>query len=94
MSWRQWKVSKITFAESAWEDYIYWQTYDKKVLKKINALLKEISRTPFEGTGKPEPLKGDTENWSRRINGVDRLVYAVKEDMIIVKQCKGHYDDH
>lgn len=87
-------MSKITFAEAAWEDYLYWQIYNKKTLQKINGLLKEISRHPFEGTGKPEPLKGSKDKWSRRINGADRLVYSVHNDMIIVIQCKGHYDDH
>ena len=86
-------MSKITFAELAWEDYLYWQTQDKKTLRKINALLKEIQRSPFEGEGKPEPLKGDTKNWSRRINAKDRLVYEVADGTIIVKQCKGHYDN-
>lgn len=88
-------MSKITFAEDAWEDYIYWQTQDKKILKKINSLLKEIQRTPFEGNGKPEPLKGDLHgSWSRRISEKDRLVYEISENMILVKQCRGHYDDH
>lgn len=87
-------MSKIIFAELAWEDYLYWQTQDKKTLKKINTLLKEIQRNPFEGLGNPEPLKGDTKNWSRRINSKDRLVYEVAESGIIVKQCKGHYDDN
>lgn len=86
-------MSKITFAESAWNDYLYWQSQDKKTIKKINALLKDIQRTPFEGEGKPEPLKGN-EFWSRRINNRDRLVYSVSKDTIIVLQCRGHYEDH
>ncbi len=87
-------MSKITFAEDAWEDYLYWQLQDKKTLRKINSLLKEIQRTPFEGTGKPEPLKGNLSGiWSRRINEKDRLVYKFENDVIIVEQCKGHYDD-
>ena len=60
-------MSKITFAEDAWEEYLYWQSHDKKMLKKINSLLKDIQREPFEGEGKPEHLRG-TVNWSRRIN--------------------------
>ena len=84
-------MSKITFAEDAWEEYLYWQTQDKKTLKKINVLLKNIQREPFIGEGKPEPLKG--RMWSRRINEKDRLVYEVTEGTIIVMQCKGHYDD-
>lgn len=85
-------MSKITFAEDAWEEYLYWQLQDKKTLRKINGLLKEIQRTPFEGSGKPEPLKGDlTGVWSRRINSKDRLVYRYENDVVIVEQCKGHY---
>ena len=87
-------MSRITFAEVAWEEYLYWQMQDKKTLRKINALLKEIQRDPFHGEGKPEPLKGElTGTWSRRINDKDRLVYEVEQSMIIVKQCKGHYAD-
>lgn len=86
-------MSRICFSESAWEDYIYWQLQDKKTLKKINALLREISRHPFEGEGKPEKLRGSDDLWSRRINGKDRLVYAAYEDDIIVIQCRGHYND-
>lgn len=85
-------MSKITFAEDAWDEYLYWQSHDKKILKKINSLLKSIQREPFEGEGKAEPLRG-TSDWSRRINEKDRLVYEVSDGMIIVKQCKGHYDD-
>lgn len=87
-------MSELTFAESAWDDYLFWQTQDKRMLKKINSLLKEVQRTPFEGSGKPEPLKGDSSGkWSRRINEKDRIVYKVEKDEIIVYQCKGHYDD-
>ena len=87
-------MSKLTFSEMAWAEYLYWQTQDKKTLKKINKLLREISRTPFSGEGKPEPLKhGEMDIWSRRINQYDRLVYAVLEDNIEIIQCKGHYDD-
>lgn len=87
-------MSKISFAEDAWEEYLYWQTQDKKTLRKINALLKEIQRTPFSGTGSPEPLKNQLSgSWSRRINEKDRLVYQVREDDILVKQCRGHYED-
>lgn len=87
-------MSKISFAEDAWNEYLYWQTQDKKTLRKINALLKDIQRTPFEGEGKPEPLKDNKSGlWSRRINEVDRLVYRVSGEIITVFQCKGHYDD-
>ena len=85
-------MSRMIFTESAWEEYIYWQTADKSTLKKINKLLKEIGRTPFTGEGKPEPLRyGNTGLWSRRINKYDRLVYTVTDDEIIILQCKGHY---
>ncbi|RGF41894.1 Txe/YoeB family addiction module toxin [Ruminococcus sp. AF42-10] len=87
-------MSNISFADDAWLEYLYWQKQDKKTLKKINALLKEIQRSPFDGAGKPEPLKNDKSGlWSRRINDKDRLVYSVNKDFIIVYQCKGHYDD-
>ena len=82
------------FTQIAWDEYIYWQKTDMKVVKKINKLLKEITRTPFEGTGKPEPLKYDlTGYWSRRINQEHRLVYKVTETQIKVISCRYHYDD-
>ena len=86
-------MRRISFSENAWEDYIYWQSQDKKTLKKINALLKDISRHPFEGEGKPEKLRGMDDVWSRRINDKDRLVYAAYDDEILVVQCRGHYSD-
>lgn len=83
---------KLTFASNAWDDYLYWQQTDKKILKKINTLIKELLRTPFEGTGKPEPLKYELSNvWSRRINLEHRLVYRVNEDEIEIVQCRYHY---
>lgn len=87
-------MADITFAHTAWEQYCLWQQEDRKTAKKINLLLQEICRTPFEGMGKPEPLKGSNgKKWSRRINDKDRIVYSVCENKIIVLQCKGHYDD-
>ena len=87
-------MSKITFAEDAWEEYLYWQLQDKKTLKKINSLLRDIQREPIKGEGKPEPLKDSLEGeWSRRINSKDRLVYIVSNENIIITQCKGHYGD-
>ena len=87
-------MTSITFSEDAWEEYIYWQTQDKKTLRKINALLKEIQRDPFYGEGKQEPLRGGLSGkWSRRINDKDRLVYEIENDTVLVQQCKGHYDD-
>lgn len=82
----------LLFTKEAWEDYLYWQVQDKKNLKKINALLKEIARSPFEGSGKPEPLKHALQGcWSRRINQEHRLVYEVFEDRIHVISCRYHY---
>ncbi len=77
----------------AWADYLYWQMQDKKTLKRINLLLKDILRNPYEGIGKPEPLKGKLSGfWSRRIDDSNRLVYRIVEDTCCVHQCKGHYD--
>ncbi|MGP1602185.1 Txe/YoeB family addiction module toxin [Treponema sp.] len=78
----------------AWNDYVYWQTQDRKTLKRINLLIKDISRSPFEGLGKPEPLKGTlTGFWSRRIDEENRLVYVVEEKVIILISCRGHYEN-
>ncbi|MGI5074826.1 Txe/YoeB family addiction module toxin [Treponema vincentii] len=78
----------------AWNDYIYWQTQDEKILKRINQLIKDIGRNPFEGIGNPEPLKGNlTGFWSRRIDEEHRLVYAVEENAVLLISCRGHYDD-
>ncbi len=77
---------------NAWEDYLYWQKHDPKLLDKINALIKEIDRTPFNGTGKPEPLKYLFEGcWSRRINREHRLVYKVVGSELMIFQCRYHY---
>lgn len=83
---------KLTFSEHAWEDYLYWQKTDKKVLRRINQLIKEIQRTPFEGIGKPEPLKHNLSGyWSRRINDEHRIVYKVTEDSLLIAQLRYHY---
>lgn len=80
--------------DEAWEDYIYWQVQDKKTLKRINMLLKDIERENFNGIGKPEPLKGDMSGfWSRRIDDVNRLVYRIIDNVIEIVSCKGHYED-
>lgn len=85
-------MKKIWFDE-AWEDYIYWQQQDKKTLKRINALLKEIERENFKGIGKPEPLKGELSGfWSRRIDDTNRIVYRIVERRLEILSCKGHYD--
>ena len=76
----------------AWEDYLYWQQTDKSMLKKINAIIKEIERTPYEGMGKPEPLKHSLAGWwSRRINLEHRIVYKVENNSIVILQCRYHY---
>ena len=83
---------KLIWLTGAWEDYLYWQQNDKKTLKKINSLIKEIQRTPFSGTGSPEALKHNLSGWwSRRINLEDRLVYKVENESIILLQCRKHY---
>ncbi len=86
-------MGNIIFTDDGWEDYLYWQTQDKKTLRKINRLLKDVQREPFSGEGKPEPLKNREGDWSRRINEVDRLVYRIIDKNVLIKQCKGHYDD-
>lgn len=86
---------KITFAEEGWNEYIYWQTQDKKTLKRINQLLQSIERDgAMQGIGKPEVLKyGKSGLISRRIDEANRLVYEITDNQIIVRSCKGHYDD-
>ena len=83
----------IVFSKNSWEDYISWQSEDKNMLKKINELIKEIQRTPFEGKGKPESLKYDLAGyWSRRIDREHRLVYQVMDDQLIIFSCRYLYD--
>lgn len=82
----------LQWDSDAWEDYCEWQS-DKTTLKRINALIKAALRDPFDGIGKPEPLKHDLSGlWSRRINETDRLTYKVQDDMIVILACKGHYN--
>ncbi|MFP4244713.1 MAG: Txe/YoeB family addiction module toxin [Ectothiorhodospira sp.] len=83
---------KLIFSENAWEDYIYWQKTDKKILNRINKLIKETKREPFEGAGKPEPLKHNLAGyWSRRINEEHRIVYKVTDDALLIAQLRYHY---
>ncbi|CCJ08849.1 Txe/YoeB family addiction module toxin [Methylocystis sp. SC2] len=83
---------KLVFSEQAWADYLYWQGQDKKTLERINTLIKECARTPFEGLGKPEPLRGDLRGWwSRRIDREHRLVYRVEDGALLIAQCRYHY---
>ena len=84
---------KISFTKNGWDDYLYWQQVDRRLLKKINTLIKEICRTPFDGSGKPEALKFDLAGlWSRRIDGEHRLVYQIKQNEVIIYACRFHYD--
>ena len=86
-------MNKISFTARAWEEYCYWQTQDKKTLKRINILLIDIQRNSFQGLGKPEPLKNNLSGyWSRRIDETNRLVYRINNEQIEIIQCKGHYE--
>ena len=83
---------KLIFSDNAWEDYLYWQKTDKKILRRINTLIKEIKRNPFEGIGKPEPLKHALSGyWSRRINDEHRMVYKAGSESIHIAQLRYHY---
>ena len=83
---------KIVFEAQAWEDYLHWQTQDRKLLERVNALIKECTRTPFAGIGKPEPLRGSLAGWwSRRIDREHRLVYRVQDGGLHIAQCRYHY---
>jgi len=82
----------IQFSENAWDDYLYWQQTDKKLLKRINALIADIAREPFDGIGKPEPLRHALAGyWSRRIDDEHRLVYTVREDAVMIAAARFHY---
>ena len=85
---------KKIWSDNAWEDYLHWQTQDRKTLKRINDLLRDIEREPFGGIGKPEPLKHEWQGyWSRRINENDRLIYRIANNQLEVAACRSHYDD-
>jgi toxin YoeB len=84
---------KITFSPNSWEEYISWQTDDKKMLRRINELIKDIKRNPFDGKGKPEPLRYDLSGyWSRRIDREHRLVYHFSDNELQIISCRYHYD--
>jgi toxin YoeB len=84
---------RLVFTESAWSDYLWFQERNRKLLKRINALIKDVLRSPYEGIGKPEALKGNLSGyWSRRINDEHRLVYAVKAGDLVVIACRYHYE--
>lgn len=84
---------KLTFSSKAWEDYLYWQKTDKKLLRRINTLIKDIQREPYDGIGKPEPLRHSLSGyWSRRINDEHRIVYKVAEEQLLIAQLRYHYE--
>lgn len=86
--------SRITWTLAAWEDYHYWQGQDRKTLKRINAVIRDCLRDPFDGIGKPEPLKENLSGfWSRRIDDTHRLVYCVDENDLVIIACRYHYGD-
>jgi len=83
---------KLIWSEQAWEDYLYWQDTDKRMVQKINELIKETRRTPFEGKGKPEPLRHNLAGfWSRRITAEHRFVYSVTDEALLIAACRYHY---
>ena len=85
---------KLLWEDRAWSDYLYWQTQDKKTLKRINALIKDILRSPYQGIGKPEPLRENLSGWwSRRIGAPTRIVYDEQGEIVYIISCLGHYDD-
>ena len=85
---------RIQWEDRAWDEYLYWQTQDRKTLKRINILINDIKRSPFEGVGKPEPLKENLSGyWSRRIDEENRIVYFEQGGVVYVLSCRGHYDD-
>ncbi|EGR3970608.1 Txe/YoeB family addiction module toxin [Vibrio cholerae] len=82
----------LSWTDDAWDDYLYWQTQDKKTLKRINKLINDVKRSPFEGIGKPEPLKENLSGfWSRRVDDTNRLVYTVDDQAITIISCRYHY---
>jgi len=84
---------RLLWEDDAWEDYLYWQAQDRKILKRVNLLIKDIRRSPFDGIGKPEPLKHNLSGWwSRRIDDTDRIVYYEREGIIYLVSCRGHYN--
>ena len=85
---------RLPWEDRAWKEYLYWQAQDKKILKRINALIRDIQRDTFGGIGKPEPLKGNLSGlWSRRIDEINRIVYYEQDGIIYIVSCRGHYDE-
>lgn len=88
------RMGKVIFQDKAWEEYLFWQNTDRKIVKKINALIKDTVRDPFQGIGKPEPLKEDKGGqWSRHITKEHRFVYEIGDGIIEIVSCMGHYED-
>ena len=82
------------WTDRAWEDYLYWQTQDKKTLRRVNELIRDIERGAYNGIGQPEELRGNLSgHWSRRIDKVNRLIYRIQDGNLVILQCRGHYDD-
>ncbi len=82
------------WTDRAWEDYLYWQTQDRKTLRRVNELIRDIERNPYNGTGQPEALRGNLSGqWSRRIDKFNRLVYRIQDEAVVILQCRGHYGD-
>jgi len=85
---------KKLWTDQGWDEYLYWQTQDKKTLKRVNRLIKDIERQPYDGIGEPEPLRHNLSGWwSRRIDDKNRIVYRIANKNLEIAQCKGHYDD-
>lgn len=85
---------RLLWEDRAWDDYLFWQGQDKKTLKRVNSLLKDIERNTFDGLGKPEPLRGNLSGlWSRRIDDSNRIVYYEQNGIIYIVSCRGHYND-
>ena len=86
-------IELLSWTHEAWSDYVYWQGQDKKTLKRINKLIKDTMRSPFEGIGKPEPLKENLSGfWSRRVDDINRIVYAVDSNQLTIISCRYHYE--
>jgi toxin YoeB len=83
------------WTDRAWEDYLYWQTQDKKTLRRVNQLIQDMERNRYDGIGKPEALRGDLSGWwSRKIDDANRIVYRIVNGMLEISQCRGHYNDN
>ena len=84
----------LLWSDRGWEDYLSWQEVDIKTLRRLNKIINDIKRSPFEGLGKPEPLRGELSGWwSRRIDETNRVIYRIKGDAVEINQCRGHYDE-